>query len=268
MTIMFAPRYIYCELSRIPESLERISDLGLGVEILFEDPVDLWPQVRWERLLDLADAMSEAGVIAAVHGPFHGINLGSKDSHIRAYSLEALSGALEAARAFRSPHLVLHSGFTPQYSPKTRAQWLDGFSAGLDRLLDRASELEVRLALENTYETDLTLFEEIFERFPSPALGMCLDTGHATCFGKIEPPRWSQRFADRIVHVHCSDNDGKDDLHLGLGAGVVDFRALLEPLHRLGGEVSVTLEVSVEAAAESQLFFDQLMKSFPGDTTI
>lgn len=265
---MFAPRYIYCELSRIPEYLERIAELGLGVEILFEDPVDLWPQVRWERLLDLADAISEAGIIASVHGPFHGVNLASKDSHIRSYSLEALMGALETARAFRSPHLVFHSGFTPQYPPKARAKWLDGFSYALERLLDRAGELEVRLALENTYEADLTLFEEIFERFPSPALGMCLDTGHATCFGKIEPVRWSQRFADRIFHVHCSDNDGTDDLHLGLGTGVVDFRALLDPLHRLGGEVSVTLEVSAEDAEDSQIFFDRLVKSFAGDSTI
>ena len=263
---MFSPRYIYCESSRLLENLDRIAELGLGVEILFEDPVDIWPQVRWEKLLDVADAVSDAGISAAVHGPFHGVNLASKDSHIRAYSLEVLTAALETARAFHSPHMVFHTGFTPQYPPQARAKWLDGFSSALETLLYRAGDLDVRLALENTYETDLTLFEEIFERFPSPALGMCLDTGHATCFGKIETARWSQRLGDRIFHLHCSDNDGKDDLHLGLGAGVVDFRAMLDPLWRLGGEVSVTLEVSAEDAADSQIFFDRLVKSFSGDS--
>ncbi|MBU0509769.1 sugar phosphate isomerase/epimerase [bacterium] len=262
---MFSPRYIYCEQSHVSTYLHEIAELGLGVEVLFENPADLWPQVRWERLLDLADAAADAGVEISAHGPFHSLNLASKDAHIRVYSQEVLLAALEAARAFRSPHLVFHTGFLPQYSPKARAKWLDGFSVGLERLLIRASELEVRLALENTYETDLTLFEDIFERFPSPALGMCLDTGHATCYGTVDPREWSHRFADRICHVHCSDNDGQSDLHLGLGTGVVDFRAILYPLARHGGEVSVTLEVSAADAAASRSYLNDLVNQLSGE---
>ena len=193
--------------------------------------------------------LAEAGVEVSVHGPFHNLSLGARDEHIRSYSLDALAASLEAARAFHSPQVVFHTGYLPQFPPKTRARWLDTFSQSLEQLLTRAAELGVRLAMENTYEPDLTLFEEIFERFPSPALGMCLDTSHATCFGRIEPAAWSRRFADRICHVHCSDNDGRDDLHLGLGTGVVNFRALLQPLARIGSSAGVTLEVSAEDAA-------------------
>lgn len=246
---MFGPRYIYCEQSLVAAKLPRIADLGLGVEVLFESTADLWPQVKWENLLDLADDLAEAGVEVLVHGPFHNLSLGARDEHIRSYSLDALAASLEAARAFHSPQVVFHTGYLPQFPPKTRARWLDTFSQSLEQLLTRAAELGVRLAMENTYEPDLTLFEEIFERFPLPALGMCLDTSHATCFGRIEPAAWSRRFADRICHVHCSDNDGRDDLHLGLGTGVVNFHALLQPLARIGSSAGVTLEVSAEDAA-------------------
>ncbi len=258
---MFTPRFIYCEQSLIPKYLEEIAELNLGVEILFENPADLWPHVRWENLLELADAIAEAEIPVSIHGPFHNLNLASKDAHIRSYSLDTLTGAMETARAFHSPQVVFHTGFLPQYPPKAREKWLDGFSISLELLLNRAVDLDVRLAMENTYETDLSLFEQIFERFPTPALGMCLDTGHAACFGKIEPAEWAHRFADRICHVHCSDNNGRDDLHLGLGKGVVNFRAQLLPIAKLGGDVSLTLEVGAEDALSSRDYIDQLVNT-------
>ena len=255
---MFGPKYVYCEHSQVPELVPRLAELGLGVEILFETTEDLWPQVRWENLLDLADAVADAGIEASVHGPFHNLSLGSRDAHIRNYTMDVLTVAMETARAVRSPRLVFHTGYVPQYTPKARARWMEAFSAGLEQLIIRATDLEVRLAMENTYETDTSLFEEIFERFPTPALGMCLDTGHATCFGQVDPGQWSLRFYDRIVHVHCSDNDGHSDLHLALGYGVVNFRALLEPLARVGKEPSITLEVSGDDAAASRDYLETL----------
>jgi sugar phosphate isomerase/epimerase len=258
---MFTPRHISCDHATVAANLPAISELGLGVEIMFESTEDLWPQVRWENLLDLADAVQDAGVESVVHGPFHGLNLGTLDFHIRSYSLEVLMTALEAARAFRAPLMVFHTGFVPQYSPKSRAKWLDAFSIQLEHLLARAADLQVRLAMENTYETDLTLFEEIFERFPGGALGMCLDVAHAHCFGQVNPAEWSRRFADRIVHLHLSDNDGHFDLHQALGSGSADFRSMLDPLARLGGNASVTFEVAGEDAAASRDYFDTLART-------
>jgi sugar phosphate isomerase/epimerase len=261
---MFGPRYIYCEQSLVAAKLPQMADLGLGVEVLFESTADLWPQVKWENLLDLADDIAEAGIEASVHGPFHNLSIGARDTHIRSYSLDAIAASLEAALAFHAPQVVFHTGYLPQFPPKTRERWLDTFSESLEQLLGRAAELGVRLAMENTYEPDTTLFEEIFARFPTPALGMCFDTSHATCFGRIDPALWSQRFADRICHIHCSDNDGRDDLHLGLGTGVVNFKALLQPLAQIGSSAGVTLEVSAGDAASSRDYLAHLVNTLTG----
>jgi sugar phosphate isomerase/epimerase len=254
---MFAPRFIHCPIEGATQWLGKIAELGLGVEIQFDTTGDLWPQVRWENLLDLADAIADHGLNASVHGPFNGLDLGSRDAHIREYSLDVLAASLEAARAFRSPHVVFHSGCLPQYSPTYRAQWLDTFTDGLARLIEKATDLEVRLALENTYETDPVLFEEIFARFPTPALGMCFDVGHAACFGRVDVPQWSERFAERIFHLHVHDNDGHYDLHQGLGTGVARLRPALQPLARFGGQISVTFEVPEADAVSSRDVFDR-----------
>ena len=111
---MYGSRHIYCGINQVVASLPRITDLGIGVEVLFDDTRDLWPQVRWENLLNIADALADEGIDATVHGPFHGLNMGTADQHIRDYSLAVLTGALEAARAFRSPLMVFHTGFLPQ----------------------------------------------------------------------------------------------------------------------------------------------------------
>jgi sugar phosphate isomerase/epimerase len=256
---MFDSRHIYCPVQNVIEAAPRISELGLGVEILFDDTAELYPHVKWENLLGLADVLADEGIDATVHGPFHGINLGAGDSHVREFSLQALLSGLEAARTFRSPLMVFHAGYLPQYPPRTREKWMRWFCEGLERLLERAGDLEVRLALENTYEHDTTLFQEIFEHFPTPALGMCLDAAHATCYGRVHPSTWSLTFAERICHVHLSDNDGRDDLHWDLGRGVVDLRTILTPLARIESSATVTFETPLETGEVSRdLFFNML----------
>ena len=258
---MFDPRYLYCGIESVAEAMPAIADANLGIEVVFDDTTDLWPDIRWENLLEVADLIHEAGIDASVHGPFHGVNLGSRDPNQREISRQMLSSALEFANAVHSPHLVIHTGLVPQYSPKARTKWLDQFCLNLEPLLDRAASLGVRIAVENTYEPDPAIFAEIFGRVQNPALGMCLDTGHATCFGQVEPAEWAKRFADVISHIHCSDNDGKDDLHWCPGKGVVNFAEILRPLKLIGALPSITFEVALEDAAGARNYLDELLKT-------
>ena len=54
-----------------------------------------------------------------------------------------------------------------------------------------------------------------FYRETSLPVGIALDLGHANLEGQIEP--FFKLLADKIVHIHASDNDGYDDQHLGIG---------------------------------------------------
>ena len=50
-------------------------------------------------------------------------------------------------------------------------------------------------------------------------------------------------FSDRIGHVHVSDNFGKEDNHLPIGTGTIDFPKIIKALKDIGYDDTLTLEV-------------------------
>lgn len=99
----------------------------------------------------------------------------------------------------------------------------------LDRLFSSVDDL--RVVLEAT-----------------PELGFHLDVGHANLnLGLGEANRtvaFLDAFGPRLAHVHVSDNrGGKEDLHLPLGAGTVDWKGAIRALKRAEWDGTVTIEV-------------------------
>lgn len=257
MNDTLTPRCIYIGVSDVVMAIPKVSELGLGIEIVFNTTADLWPKIKWDVLLGLADDLSEAQMPVACHGPFNSLSIASKDEHIAEYSFQSLSAGIEASRVLGSPLMVFHTGFLPQFPPTYRQPWLDKFCLKLTQLLDVAAANGILLAMENTYEPDTTLFEEIFARVQHPFLGMCFDTGHASCFARIPPAKWVEQFSEQIVHLHLSDNDGISDLHWDLGKGVVNVSTLIGPLLARGARPSVTFEVSLDDAQNSNDYLNR-----------
>ncbi|NUO18575.1 sugar phosphate isomerase/epimerase [bacterium] len=266
MTDILHPRCVYIGIRDVAMAIPRVSDIGLGIEIVFNDTSDLWPRVKWDTLLGLSDDLAEAQLPVACHGPFNSIAIASKDDHIAEYSYQCLAASIEGARILGSPLIVFHTGYLPQYPTTYRPVWLDKFCVKLNQLLDIASNNGIVLAMENTYELDTTLFEEIFERVQHPFLGMCFDTGHSACFSKVPAKSWIDSFSEQIVHLHLSDNDGESDLHWGLGRGVVNISTLIGPLIARGARPSVTFEVPLDETQSSNDYLTRSIAAAIGST--
>jgi sugar phosphate isomerase/epimerase len=118
----------------------------------------------------------------------------------------------------------------------------------LDAITEKAKHLGVLLCLENLFPEIHSLvepedFAEIFEKFPS--LKMTLDIGHAHIEDK-EGQRglnFIKKFPDHIKHIHVSDNFGKKDNHLPVGAGTVNFPEIVKALKNIGYNDTITFEV-------------------------
>lgn len=261
MNSTLTPRCVYVDSRSVTDAIPQLVELGLGVEVMFGSTESLWPKTKWDVLLGLADDLADAQIQVSCHGPFNSLALASKDNHIAEYSFQSLAAGIEASRVLGSPLMVLHTGFLPQYPPTAREKWLDSFCSKLRILLEVASENSIVLAVENTYEPDTSLFEDIFARIQHPYLGMCFDTGHAACFSRIPATDWIERFSEQIVHLHLSDNDGNADLHWSLGKGVVNIASVIGPLLSRGARPSVTLEVSIEDAKASNDYLEQVLAS-------
>ena len=74
---------------------------------------------------------------------------------------------------------------------------------------------------------------------------MTLDTGHANIGSKGADRAldFIKKFGNRIEHIHANDNMGKEDNHLPLGVGTVDFQQVIAALKSIGYDRTVTLEV-------------------------
>lgn len=115
----------------------------------------------------------------------------------------------------------------------------------LAELVEHAAKRDMVLCLENLTARHDT-FGQIFEAVPG--LMMTMDIGHGELLSDINTSfGFMEHLFDRIKHVHVHDNQGgtgvKDDLHLPLGEGIVDYPKILTQLKALGYDSTITMEV-------------------------
>ena len=118
----------------------------------------------------------------------------------------------------------------------------------MERIVKKADELGLTLCLENMFPRAGSIvnpheFIPILEQFPT--LKITLDIGHANIGSKFDKRNleFIDKLGDKIGHIHASDNFGKDDNHLPIGAGVINFKKILKRLKKTGYNDTVTLEI-------------------------
>jgi sugar phosphate isomerase/epimerase len=75
-----------------------------------------------------------------------------------------------------------------------------------------------------------------------PGLQVHLDFGH-TNFGSDGCEAFCRELGDHIRHVHFSDNRSRNDDHMPLGVGTVDWKKAVQVLKATGYDDTITLEV-------------------------
>ena len=209
--------------------------------------------INRRRAQTLKKLAKDYGLEFSVHAPFADINLASFNPSIRRAMLKRLEKSLHCASIIEAKVWVFHpgtrTGLTYFYPDK---EWKNNLEAA-KHLLKIADELNVKIAIENLPPPYPLLMKKVedFVRFYREApkeIGITLDIGHANLNGQIE--LFLERFHDRIVHMHASDNDGKDDLHWGIGEGTIDWRKVCQKIKDVGFNGSIVVE-SVRNVEES-----------------
>jgi sugar phosphate isomerase/epimerase len=86
---------------------------------------------------------------------------------------------------------------------------------------------------------------KLLKKLLVPGLKLHWDVGHANLGRDTHETTENafREFKDRIVHLHFSDNNGIDDLHLPLGAGNIDWPKIIKILKEYKYNKTITLEV-------------------------
>lgn len=180
----------------------------------FESMSMWWEEEDGKEPLANLEALRKMAIACdQVHMPYFSGGLWGQE--VKIYEEEFIQ-ALEELSLGEIPLAVFH----PIKPGEETILELDRGLEAFHRIYTRAKELGVELAGENLRDDYhlLTLLEE-FE------LGLCLDTGHLGVSGNYE---LLKGYFGRIKSLHIHDNDGKKDLHLLPGHGVLPLKDWLE----------------------------------------
>lgn len=166
---------------------------------------------------------------------------------LREASIEEMRLSLQAAAELHPLKVVLHPSFIHGLGammPEIAQQYA---RTAMARLLHEAERLKLKVCVENMFPRALSLVrpEEFDALFAShPAAKLTLDTGHAHIGGGTQRIlAFIERFAGRLGHIHASDNFGREDEHLPIGVGTIDFPKVVQALQRADYDDTITLEV-------------------------
>ena len=197
----------------------------------------------------LAAALETSGLRPLLHAP-GSLRAGSRDGD------RAFHGLLTYASEVGASQIVYHAANLPDGPASEDA--LLGEIRSLSELARRAEELGVTIALENlapvfpgpdALSFTPRLLRTVANRLASPAVGLCLDLGHANVVADLrhtDPIELLEPALDHATLFHLHDNLGarrgvesppeldplRLDLHLPPGRGTVPWERLAPLLER------------------------------------
>ncbi|MEM2104695.1 MAG: sugar phosphate isomerase/epimerase [Candidatus Bathyarchaeia archaeon] len=193
------------------------------------------------------------GLKFSVHAPFADINIASPSRKLLKAMLKRLECSIKFARDLEACVWVFHPGLKTGVSMfYPQADWTQNCRTA-QLLYNMAEEYGVKIAVENVPEPFPFVTKSVkdFERFfkeVSEDIYLTLDMGHSNINGQTQ--LFLETFKDRIIHIHAHDNDGREDLHLGIGCGTVNWENFAKLLKAISYDKVIVVE-SVEKVVES-----------------
>ncbi len=235
------------------ENLEGILEMGLQPEIYFS-AMTLDHLCR-EDVKKASRRLRQGKIPVTIHGPFMDLSPGGVDERIREVTAIRFHQVMDLVPYFEPRVIVFHPGYDRWRFDGDVALWRENSLLTWKPLAERAEALGVRLALENVFEENPSIFRGLLEAVDSPYLCWCLDTGHGHLFSEVPIIEWIEVLGARLVEIHLHDNHRRADEHLPLGHGQIDFpgvflslqRKNLQPIFTLEPHLREHLEPSLEA---------------------
>ncbi len=230
--------------------LSKLEELDVRYIELVDDGLHSLDGRRVKALRELA---VEKGYELFVHAPFADINIGSPNKALRNVMLKRLERSIAYADELDSPLWVFHPGFKTGLTHFYPGLEWEANLSSVRHLFNVAKERGMRVAIENLPEPLPALLKSVddflaFYDELNEDVSLALDVGHANLNGQID--LFLSTFRDKIIHMHVSDNDGRNDSHSGIGYGMIDWRRVMKAIRGIKFNGVVMLE-SVEKVEES-----------------
>lgn len=186
-----------------------------------------------------------------LHGPFLDLNPMCYDSLVRRATFTRFSQAYEAAQMLDASQIVFHSGMIPTvYYPEG---WAERMADFWNSFMEGKSGITV--CMESVLDRHAAPLARVKNLVPHPDFGLCLDLGHAWCYGEDPLSVWTDTLKGLVRHVHVHDNDQSRDSHLAIGSGTLPFRQVLPAIALQNRPLTWTVECSTKEDVLASLRF-------------
>lgn len=179
--------------------------------------------------------------------------------------IKMMDESLIAAKKLDATCCVIHGGGLPHgyhrfKKLRNREELLKALVKDLKPFFIKSKNLGIKVLLENL------MFNNIFGKTSDikyvqdkfPWLGFCLDFAHSELTMQTDELK-----IFHVDHVHVSDNDLKNDLHLPVGDGKMCFFKLFDTLKNMGYKGKIISEdVNIHNAVKSVKRLEGLLKEF------
>jgi len=219
--------HVHVPYGKIGDYIGFIRERRLDLEIFFNAP-DLLSATS-DDLVALLHNLNYAPRLT-MHAPFMDLSPAAMDPGVKDVTLERFDQVFDAAAVLRPRAVVFHSGYEKwKYGHKVEL-WLERSLRFWPYFIERAEDLETKIAVENIFEDEPRSLALLMERLGSESFGVCFDTGHMNIFSEAPLSEWLDGLGKYIVELHLHDNNGDLDSHLPVGEGTFDFDALFRGL--------------------------------------
>jgi sugar phosphate isomerase/epimerase len=226
--------------------IHSVAELNFDYLELAMDPPEAHHITLRQNWDPLRAALDNAGLGLVCHLPTF-LSMADLSPALREASVKETLSSLETAADFRAAKVCVHPGYVTGLGAHVLEKCRSLAMESLEQVVAKARSLGLELCLENMLPRTKLLtrpeeFDPVFAQFPD--LKMTLDVGHAFIAGGQKLVNgFIERFGDRIGHVHLNDNHGRDDAHLPLGVGAIDFNQVVRGLKAAGYAGTFTFEI-------------------------
>lgn len=239
----------------IEESLRLSKEYNANFEYNdFFLPFVLDDEEKKKEIIDFYKSLDRDRSEDTMHGAFLDVTLHSTDDRIREVSELRVRQSMEIAKELGIRGVIFHTNMIANFKDAVyMKKWVDTNALFYKTLLQEYPGIYV--FVENMFDFDPDMLLALAKEMENePYFGICLDYAHAT-ISKVEAKKWFEVLKPYIKHMHINDNDLKNDLHMALGTGKINYKELKELLESGEIEPSILVEVSKLEDQEASLVY-------------
>ena len=248
---LMEPIHVHIPYPKLKDFFEMVRLRRYDLEIYFSAAV--LDQIEREDLEKLKAGLDWDPALT-LHAPFMDMNPGAVDPMIRSVTQMRFRQLLNVAAILRPRAAVFHAAYDKWRYSNRKDVWLNNSIETWHTVMDAASNIGMRVAVENVFDEDPEALRMLIEKISRPGFGFCFDTGHFNIFSAVPMEQWFEKLGRHLVEVHLHDNDGTADSHWAIGRGSVDFEKFFGLMRKHSPIPVFTVEAHEKEDVETSLW--------------